>query len=263
MNSAFLVQACWLLAIIVVPLALFAWLIHLNEWLVQRRLSSRFGWKSVLVTGWLGTPVHELSHALLCVVFRHEIVDMALFKPDRNNQRLGYVVHSWKSGDLYQDIGGFFIGIAPLMGGTAVLFGLLLLFFPDEGQSSLFVQNPDLPFWSQVLNATSGLFRGLFKPENLLSFRLWLFLYLVICVGSHMAPSGDDYHGAQKGGMIVAAVLFATCLILALAGIDKVQVAGSRMVVPFVTVLVSVLLLCALATSIVYLITDIYDWFRK
>ncbi len=263
MNSGIFVQAAWLLAVVIVPLALFAWLIHLIEWLIQRRLSSRFGWNSVLVTGWLGTPVHELSHALLCVVFRHEIVEMALFKPDKTNRRLGYVVHSWKAGNLFQDIGGFFIGIAPLMGGTAVLFGLLLLFFPNEGQSSLFVQNADFPFWTQVLNATSGLFRGLFKPENLLSIRLWLFLYLVICVGSHMAPSGDDYRGAKKGALIVGALLVAICLILAVTGVGNVKGAGSMILVPVVAILVSVVLLCALATSIVYLVTDIVDWFRK
>ena len=263
MNSAFLIQAAWLLAIVVVPLALFAWLIHLIEWLIQRRLSSRFGWNSVLVTGWLGTPVHELSHAILCVVFRHEIVEMALFKPDKSNRRLGYVVHSWKEGNLYQDIGGFFIGIAPLIGGTAVLFGLLLLFFPDEGQNALFFQNAESPFWSQVLNATGGLFRGLFKTENLLSFRLWLFLYLVICVGSHMAPSGDDYRGAQKGAIIVGAMLVATCLILAATGIANVQGIGSTVLVPVVSILVTAVLLCGLATAIVYLVTDVIDWFRK
>jgi hypothetical protein len=256
-------DAAWLLTIIVVPAGLFAWLVHLMEWLMQRRLSSRFGWNSVLWTGWLGTPVHELSHALLCVVFRHEIVDMALFKPDKSNRRLGYVVHAWQQGNLIQDIGSFFIGIAPLIGGTLVLFGLLLLFFPHEGQTALFVHQPESPFATQVTTAVSGLIRGLFQPQNLLSFRLWLFLYLVICVGSHMAPSGDDYRGALKGGVITGLLLAVVCLIAAATGIWNLQNLGSRIMVPVVAILLTVVLLCALATAVIWLITGIVDRVRR
>jgi hypothetical protein len=41
--------------------------------------------------GWIGTPVHELGHALFCVLFGHTIQDMKLFKPDKADGTLGYI----------------------------------------------------------------------------------------------------------------------------------------------------------------------------
>ena len=95
--------------------------IHWFEQIIQRRLSTRFGWNSVLWTGWLGTPIHESSHLLMCPVFRHRIDEVAFFEPDRKSGRLGYVRHSFHQGNWFEEMGNLFIGIAPLMGGSLVL----------------------------------------------------------------------------------------------------------------------------------------------
>lgn len=262
-TGSIAVDTLRLLAAIVLPLAIFGWAIHQLEYLIQKRLSSRFGWNSVLLTGWLGTPIHELSHALMCVVFRHRIVEMALFRPDPQNRRLGYVIHSWQRGNLYQDIGGFFIGVAPMIGGTLTLMGLLLVFFPNEGQAALFTPNLDHPVWRQVLDSVAGLFHGLFRPENLASFGLWLFLYLVICVGGHMAPSADDYRGAMKGAILTGAILLLVCLILAITGTEAIAGITRRVAVPVAAILVATTLLCAIATAVVFLVTGIVDSLRR
>ena len=260
-----LAHSLFLLALVIGPLVLFTWIIHWLEAATQRRLSSRFGWNSVLWTGWLGTPVHELSHALMCLVFQHKIEDMALFQPDRANGRLGYVVHSYQRGNWYQEIGNFFIGIAPLLGGTAALLALLMVFFPETGQQSLFGTDPELPFWSRVSQAMSGLFSGLFQPANLLTPKLWLFIYLVICIGSHMGPSADDYRGALKGGVLLAILLVATSLLVSLVGPDTADLNRTfgSLLVPVVAVLLSVVVLCGLATLAVYLLTDSLDLIRR
>ena len=72
----------WALPVALGLLALLTLLLHLVERRVSRRLSHRFGWRSVLVTGWLGVPLHELSHLAMCWVFRHRIVAYRLFDPD-------------------------------------------------------------------------------------------------------------------------------------------------------------------------------------
>ena len=108
------------LGILIAPLAVFAMVIHWLERVIQSRLSQRFGWKSVLWTGWLGTPIHELSHAAMCILFRHKIVEIALFEPDKEAGRLGYVRHSSHRNDFYAQLGNVFIGLAPLMGGSIV-----------------------------------------------------------------------------------------------------------------------------------------------
>ena len=124
-------QTFWLLLVLVAPFVVFTLLIHFLERLIQMRLASRFGWKSVLWTGWLGTPIHELSHAILCKVFRHKILEMELFEPDVRSGRLGFVRHSWNTGNWFEEVGNFFIGLAPLVGGSMALGGLLWFFYPD------------------------------------------------------------------------------------------------------------------------------------
>ncbi|MGO0807158.1 hypothetical protein ACTPEF_24675, partial [Clostridioides difficile] len=52
----------------------------------------------------------SLTNKLLCFPFRPI--------ESKNDGILGYVSHSYKKDNLYQSIGNFFIGIAPIIGGT-------------------------------------------------------------------------------------------------------------------------------------------------
>ncbi len=254
----------YLLIAVLGPLVLFAWLIHTFEYLMERRLSSRFGWNSVMATGWLGTPVHELSHALMCVLFQHEIVEIKLFEPDKENRRLGYVLHSYQRGNWYQEIGNFFIGIAPLIGGTCVLLLLLMIFFPDVGRLALFSTSPDLPLWQQVWNSLQQLFSGILNVQNLATIRLWLFLYLVTCVACHMAPSMDDYQGALRGGILLFVLLALASFVIAIFSPDTTTLVSlaTPLLVPVITVMITAIILCAVACCLVYLTTEIVDWWR-
>ena len=73
---------------------------------------------------WLGTPIHELGHALFCVIFRHRITKIEFFKPDPVSGTLGYVEHKWNRHNLWQVLGNFFIGVGPVILGCAVLFAV-------------------------------------------------------------------------------------------------------------------------------------------
>lgn len=263
-----ILPAATLLLIVLAPLVLFTWVIHLFERLMEQRLVRRFGWNSVLVTGWLGTPIHELSHAIMCAIFQHEIVEMELFKPDKESGRLGYVVHTWQRGNRYQEIGSFFIGIAPLIGGAAILLLLLTIFFPSVSKEALFSTSVDLPVWQQVGSSLKLLFTGLFQASNIASLRLWLFLYLVICVGCHMGPSHSDYRGGLKGGLMLLVLLvvgsLAVALFLALFGPETstLMSIAKPVAVPLLTGMIAVLILCGIATSVVFILTELVERFR-
>lgn len=193
------------LLLAIIPLVMLAIIIHFLEKLIQNRLASRFGWSSILATGWIGTPIHEFSHVVMCWIFNHRIDAVALFKPDRKSGRLGYVQHSCKRNNWYQQVGNVFIAIAPLIGGSICLLITLWIFYPAIAQSltdmPVFVHGAD-----RMQSQLSLFYRQLsdsVQQMSLTSPRFWLFAYLVLCIGSHMAPSRSDYAGAGLGSLFL------------------------------------------------------------
>ena len=70
----------------------------------RRRAAEVFGARFCIWSTAPGVMLHEFSHALLCVVFRHRITDFALFSPQKNGN-LGWVAHKWNPRSLWQNIG--------------------------------------------------------------------------------------------------------------------------------------------------------------
>jgi len=263
------------------PLVVCAIAIHWFERIIQSRLSARFGWNSVLWTGWLGTPIHESSHVLMCPVFRHRVDEVAFFEPDRKSGRLGYVRHSFHQGNWFEEMGNLFIGVAPLIGGSLVLLTLLFLFYPDAATAawtatsaadtslstpleiepatpSQFSTSPS-HVWQQAWLRTSAMVSQLINFDNWTKPRWWVFLYLVLCVGSHMAPSKSDYQGALKGTLITAAMFLATLAILATLQVDAQAFANGIAAVgaPLISVLALAMVLCGIATLLVVMLTSL------
>lgn len=79
----------YLLALIGLTLGLL-YACGLLIWLCSRlfsRLVGRHAWVILDVTSIIGTPVHELGHALMCLPFLHRITKMRLWKPHLPNFR--------------------------------------------------------------------------------------------------------------------------------------------------------------------------------
>lgn len=264
--------SCWRqLLWVILPLMLFAIIFHLIETIVQRRLVERFGWKAALWTGWIGTPIHETSHAILCWVFGHQIDQMALFEPDSREGRLGYVRHSYQRGDWWQEAGNLFIGLAPLAGGTLALLALTSLMYPSlvrhfwDTSSSLgqwegATEGWQLSLWNLV-HSTTYAFGELFSWKNLTTVRFWLFLYLTLCITSHMAPSGSDYQGAKKGTLVLIVVWLTINVAYALIGLSVEDWGGA--LAPLWQLVFSMLMLAvalgAVVSVVVFLFTLLWD----
>lgn len=189
-------------------------------WLERRAfavMGQAFGVKAtVIATGWIGTTVHELSHALMCLAFRHKITQMSLFSPDMESDVLGYVRHAWDRGSLYQNLGLLFIGIAPLLVGSALVLGLGYLLAPGFGgvmeTAAAMPSLGDAPGYreyaswlARVVGETTA---ALFAPGQLGRWQLWVFLYVSLSVTSHLAPSPADLRGSWPGLGILLALLF-------------------------------------------------------
>ena len=206
-------QLVWLLGLVFV----FGFILYLLARMTRTTYSKSVGSKlDIIVTGWIGTPVHELGHAAFCILFGHRITAMKLYDPDPADGTIGYVCHSY-SDSPYHKIGNFFIGIGPILFGSVVLYALLYYLIPNNNEvfSSVNVQGKALAsgihgdiagtlnaLWITAQHTLSLLFRS----ENIFSWKFWVFLYLSMCVASHMELSPPDIKGACSG--LVALVGF-------------------------------------------------------
>lgn len=199
--------------------------------LLQRMICISFnkttGWKGVYITAWIGTPVHEFSHALFCVIFGHKINEVALFKPDKASGVLGYVTHNYNPKSIYQSIGNFFIGIAPLLVGSLILFLLFDTFFPDQAstamKSNININKLDSSIGEVFKEVYAGigtnfsiLRASLLKP-GILAIAI---LYIMTSISAHIAPSHTDLKNALPGFGLLAGVILTFNLVAAFMKFD-------------------------------------------
>ena len=75
------------------------------ESLTRMYWSRAFGRKGFLLTAWIGVPIHELGHAIMCVLFRHKIVTTQFFPTDTSQGALGYVQHQYNQKVYINELG--------------------------------------------------------------------------------------------------------------------------------------------------------------
>ncbi|NMM64691.1 hypothetical protein HBE96_18960 [Clostridium sp. P21] len=174
-----------------------------------------FGSKAVMITGFIGVPIHELSHAIFAVLFGHKITRVKLLqKPDENGV-LGYVQHGYNQNSIYQQIGNFFIGIAPIFGGVFSIIALMKIIIPKAYSSfisilfgSLHVTALNKSTVEGVMNSYLGLIKVIFSLKNFENPYFYIFLFAAICISSHISLSSADIKGASKGLGVIFIILF-------------------------------------------------------
>lgn len=162
----------------------------LQDW-TQKKYKQSVGWKGILFTAWFGTPIHELGHVFFAKIFRHRIGHISLFQPNKTTGGLGHVDHTFNKYSLYQRIGNFFIGAAPMIFGSVILFLMLYFLLPNGKEIFLPLANGQNSI-SAVISSLQETFKYLFTPANLAAWNFWLFIYLSFCLSAHIAPSKLD-----------------------------------------------------------------------
>jgi len=226
----------------------------------------------VYITGWIGTPVHELGHALFCVLFGHKIAEMKLFAPNSDDGSIGYVNH-YIPNNPYGKIGNFFIGVGPIILGAVALYAALYWLVPNKNEilasitaSTMEELRPasmiqQLSLLAGAVPATLG---ALFAPENLRHWQFYLFLYLSLCIASHMQLSPPDIKGMTSGLISMVVVLFVVNGISLFVGIDvwKYIVVASRAMGMFVGLFMYATIISGLNFVVSYLILTPYSLLR-
>lgn len=253
-------DAVWQLVILFGPLIVCITALHFTDSLTQKRMTRHFGWRSNLWTGWLGAPVHEYSHAWMARLFGLRVEKVVPFQPDRATGRLGYVVIAHDPHSTWQSIGYFFVCHAPLLGGTLALLLLTLLFYPGALQVNLDV-TPEQLFNSSLTQAFDQL-REIVNTENFATFKFWIFSYLVLAVGCHLAPSPEDYRNSMRGhGKIMIVALIVLPVFILLGGLpDFLLMAIAPAFLILQANFIFAVMLCTMVFLIVYVITELMTW---
>jgi hypothetical protein len=154
------------------------------------RQSSRLVGRRMQVSlfGLLGTIVHEASHVIACVLFRHRVQRVTWFDPSAVDGALGSVEHSYDPSSAYQRVGTIVIGLAPLLAGAAVLLiaARLLLGVPVGHMADV---------------------------ANVAAWRWALFAYVSVSVGGSMHLSASDVRGMWRGVVTLGRWLVAALLL--------------------------------------------------
>jgi hypothetical protein len=207
-------------ALLLGPGLVLAALMHALSGFVARRTTRALGAAAYVLFGWLGTAVHEIGHALFCLLFGHRITGIKLFDFAPRDGTRGHVSHSFDPANPWQQAGNFFIGIAPILFGTLVIVAAARGLLGAEAFARVAEPLPRSGFlrsvgdWLALARHVAGgagaALAVLLEPQRLLEWRAWLFLYLAFAVGSSVSLSGADLKGALAGfGTLVLFVLIA------------------------------------------------------
>ena len=191
---------------------LFGWIISLLRKSFCA-FAGKHGTKFLLVSGIVGTPIHELSHAAMCLLFGHKITEIKFYQPKSTDGSLGHVSHTYNKKNVYHQIGNFFIGTAPvLLGGAFVLLFMLILIPGTFG--SVTSEMNTLHFGGSLLSTIESIFtfvlgmiKALFSPPNFTSWRWWIFIVLAVMISTHMEMSASDIKSSLRGLLFISIIL--------------------------------------------------------
>lgn len=202
--SNFLIQIGTFLGIIFI----FGFLIGLCHDIFYRNLR-HFGKPVFYATALIGAPIHELSHALFCIIFRHRITSFNPFvlSSDPESPLWAHVGHSWNKRNLYQNVGNFFIGIAPILVMSALIFVMTHYLLPEFTQECIaLIGSLDSFDFKQIWFVLSSMITGFFSYYYMPIW--WLVFILTLMLSLHMSLSQADIKGSLSGIIFFVVALF-------------------------------------------------------
>lgn len=142
-----------------------------------------------------GVVVHELSHAIMSLIFGMRITDMKLFIPHSEDGTLGYVATAYNTASIKDRIGMVFVGIAPLIGNTTIIVILYSLMFKEK--AVIIWQSMKLLFKNS--NAIYNILAQIFNVFSYSPMKLIFFLVVMVILLSGFSLSQADLETSSHG----------------------------------------------------------------
>ncbi len=202
-----------------------------NNQLIQRAL----GEKIIIFTGFIGTVVHEVSHMIMALIFNHKIVKVELFRPRKYKEDgiLGFVRSTYNPNSIYQQVGNFFIGIAPMIFGTLTIWLLFIIFsnniytmflnYMDIGLYTNYLQSSNYSgFFNLLVHDVFLLLKTIFSFDYIFNVNHLIMLFLIYSISTHMTLSLADLKGSFKGLLVCFIVVFVITFLGKILGLSNI-----------------------------------------
>ena len=174
------------------------------------------------LTAVVGTPVHELGHAAMCLLFCHRITDVCLWSPTAKNGVYGYVEHSYNRKNIWARLGNLFIGLGPLLSGLGVTVLSLWLCFPNAWQNYL-AATQGLASVTEIKELVCGIFSLLLSIPSAFAdgwLRPTIGLILILSVSLHISLSWADVKNSLSAFPLYGALTALFALVTSLFGLE-------------------------------------------
>lgn len=196
-------------------------------------LQNGLGRKGLLITGIIGVPIHEMSHFLACKLFKHDVEKVELFRPSKSKGDgvLGRVVHSRDRGNIYKMIGDFFIGTAPVIIGSFIVYILIKFYLGSEfaifnmiiniDESMKMIEDLDLfKFIIHIIMSGINTFFLIINSPSLFSIKGIILLFAIYSICIHLSLSKADIENSKSAIPIVILIIVLCTVIFGFIGID-------------------------------------------
>jgi hypothetical protein len=194
---------------------LIGFLLGFLEKLSNTFLVRAFGSRGVLLTAWIGTPIHEMGHLIQCFIWGHRVTKVKLLQLNNPNGVLGYVEHQYNLNSIYQQVGNFFIGLGPIFSGIGSLIGGMYLLIPQsyatfkaEIHQNISLERLDVNVIKTIGGAVITIVKSIFTLHNLINPSFWIFLLIAISISSHIGLSKVDIENSVNGLVMIFFLLF-------------------------------------------------------
>lgn len=199
----------------------------------SRAFASLWGGNSETVfdlTAVIGTPVHELGHAVMCPLFGHKITAIKLWSPTAKNGVYGYVEHSYNRKNPWAQLGNLFIGIGPILSGLGVVVLTLWLCFPTEwnaylAASRVWVVSKDSALLDQV-GMIASLLLSILKAFFVNWLRSLIGILIILSVSLHISLSWADVKGSLGALPLYLLMLSVFAIATTVAGVSAPVLSG-------------------------------------
>jgi hypothetical protein len=162
----------------------------------------QFRWPTlgIYLFGWIGVPVHEFCHAFFCRVFFHQIQSIKWFDPKGSGGSQGSVTHTYQPWNIYQRVGHFFIGLAPVLLAPVLIAIAFLICVPTARSLSPALTEGGVHGGWAFAKAQMG-------AATFRSVGFWIFVYIGFSIASQIELSTADLKQALTGVLPVSLVL--------------------------------------------------------